>query len=486
MSGHTSYAFYFIRIRDTYALLTTLFAGFVVVVPVAFMLEHYHVAPRFSAILLIVLAILWLGGTGYFAAKLIRARNKREEITFLEDGFISKIFGQIYFDDIDHYEIRKGLSRLNFDKPAPSLLVFTKAGKTYRFDLHVKQYEQEIPVYMAFLDTFVSRVEAWQKRGSDSWAEGVSPMGDVPIPKDEHDQRATPAPAVRNKAATAHVHTEAKDALEAARERQNRARNIVIPVSLVISLFIIVRNCAPDIVRRLKPDPLANLHQNTSAQYREQQNALQRTIANEGAVYLYTNDSLGDVKPVLIPNAGVSLPTGFPVLDMSEDSRTIRDFIRDKDSLGYSMYLWRDSLQFPQIQYHLRANTPESKKLYFFLYDEQAVLSSYFRVGMRGEKPRAPFNLMWMLAYDDLEELPEKMANSTGYTNLTDLTWFLERFPDVRFYVASSQFHGHTRQDFARATQIIQSTLREKGVDTGGFAIRHFETGLVNHQDSKW
>ncbi len=135
-----SYKFYFIKVRYTYAILVTLFAGFLVLVPIALLLEYYHVDTRYAGICLILGMAVWFGCIVYFAVKQTRARNAKEEITFVKGGFNSRIFGQIRFDDIDYYEIRKGLSRLNFDKPAPSLLVFTKAGKRYRFDLHVKEY----------------------------------------------------------------------------------------------------------------------------------------------------------------------------------------------------------------------------------------------------------------------------------------------------------------------------------------------------------
>ncbi len=486
MHKQRSYTFYFIKVHYTYAILITLFAGFLVLVPVALLLEHYRVDTQYAAICLIFGMAVWFGCIVYFAVKQTKARKAKEEITFVDGGFNSGTFGQIRYDDIDHYEIRKGLSRLNFDKPAPSLLIFTKAGKRYRFDLHVKEYEQEIEGYMAFLDTFVSHIDAWQRHGSVPDA-GGSPEVDnpktdhTPTADDTRIPQAVPVPALvpRKKAVPAAAHAEAREALEAARKRQKRARNIVIPVSLIFSMFLFIRTCTPDIVQKLKTDPLANLHQNTAKQYRKQQNALQRTIAGEGAVYLFSNDPSADLKPVLIPNDGVRVPTGIPVLDVAEDSRIMRDFIRNKDSLGYRIYLWRDSLQFPQIQYHPRAAARESRKLYFFLYDERAELSSFFRIGMTGEKPRAPFTLMWMLEYEHEEQLLEKIANSFGYTNLTDLSWFLKSFPGVRFYVASSQFHGHTSADFSKATEIVKSALHEKGADTSGYVQRGFETGLT-------
>lgn len=483
MHTQRSYTFYFIKVRYTYAILITLFAGFLVLVPVALLIEHYRVDARYAAICLISGLVLWLACIVYFAVKLSRARNEREEISFMKGGFNSRIFGQIRFDDIDHYEIRKFLSRLNFDKPAPSLLVFTKAGKTYRFDLHVKQYEKEVAVYMAFLDTFVSRMDAWQQDGSATDAGRIQAIGNMPAAGDVPTPHDTPVsrtvPGNYKKGVAAAIHTEAREELEAARKRQNRARNIVIPVSLVLSMFIFVRTCIPDIVKKLNPDPIERLQQSASTQYGEQQEALRRTIANEGGMYLFSNDPSADVKPVLIPNSDARATSDLPLLAMTETTRAVRDFIRDKDSLGYRIYLWRDSLQLPQIQYHPRKPVRESRKLYFFLYDERAALSSYFRTGMTREKPRAPFTLMWMLEYEQPEELPEKMANSIGYTNLTDLSWLLESFPDVRFYVASSQFHGLTRQDFANATEIVRRVLHENGVDINGFVDREFETGLM-------
>src|SRR5690606_1909352 len=155
---------------------------------------------------------------------------------------------------------------------APSLLVFTKAGKRYRFDLHVKEYAQEIPIYMAFLDTFVSCIDAWQQDGRISETGGILEVSRDPktgnlTSGDTRLPQAVPAPVPRKKAVPAAIHTEAREALEAARKRQNRARNIVIPVSLVFSMFIFIRTCTPDIVKKLNPDPLVNLQQNASKQY---------------------------------------------------------------------------------------------------------------------------------------------------------------------------------------------------------------------------
>ncbi|WP_133166367.1 hypothetical protein [Sphingobacterium haloxyli] len=488
MHTQRSYTFYFINVRYTYAILITLFAGLLVLVPVALFLEHYRVDTRYAGICLIFGVAVWFGSIVYFAVKQTRARNEREEITFVTGGFSSRIFGQIRFDDIDHYKIRKGLSRLNFDKPAPSLLLSTKAGKRYRFDLHVKEYEQEIPIYMAFLDTFVSHMDAWQQHGSVTDAGRIPEIGtrseiDAPTLHDILVSRTVPAN--NKKGVAAAIHTEAREELEAARKRQNRARNIVIPVSLVLSMFIFARTYIPDIVKKLNPDPIERLQQNALTQYSEQQEALRRTIADDGNVYLFSNDASADLKPVLIPNSDASATTDLPLLAMTETTRAARDFIRDKDSLGYRIYLWRDSLQFPQIQYHPRAAARESKKLYFFLYDERAELSSFFRIGMTREKPRTPFTLMWMLEYEQPEELPEKMVGSTGYTNLTDLSWFLERFSGISFYVASSQFHGLTQSGFAQAAEIVRTALYEKGVDTSGFVQREFQTGLIEQQNNR-
>ncbi len=330
---------------------------------------------------------------------------------------------------------------------------------------------------MAFLDAFVSRIDAW-KTGERTLGAGVIPeIGDVRTHHDTPVSRILPSNY--EKGVTAAIHTEAREALEAARKRQNRARNIVIPVSLIFSMFIFIRTCTPDIVKKLNPDPLVNLQQNASKQYRKQQEALRRTIADEGNVYLFSNDPSADLKPVLIPNDDTRATTDLPLLATTEAVQAVRDFIRNKDSLGYRIYLWRDSLQFPQIQYHSQVAARESRKLYFFLYDERAELSSFFRIGMTGEKPRAPFTLMWMLEYEHEEQLLEKLVNSFGYTNLTDLSWFLQRFPGIRFYVASSQFHGHTSADFSKATEIVKSALHEKGADTSGYVQREFETGLT-------
>lgn len=451
MAPNPSYKFHFIHIRHTFGMLIALFSGIIGILPLGIIVDQYLYDVQGTGWLFVGCALLWLGTMAYFAVKLIRARNKTEEVSLTEEGMQSSVFGFIRYGDIQHYEIRKGLSFINVDKPSPSLFLRLADGRRVRFDLNIKRYDDEIKTYMAFLEAFVGRMG---KRA------GVAPSN-----------ASAPAPAYRE--------AEAKENLERARKRQLSAKNLVIPVTAVFAVLMFARTCSEDLVKLIRPDPLQSLRTEAVASNKRETEALRKTIVGEGEVYLLGHDAPDVARPVLIPNSESRATSQIALFSMMETNDAIRDFIAHKDSLGYHLYLWRDSLHVPQVYYPAPPRDAAGRTLFFFVYDEKATLSPYFRVGPRREKPKAPFTLLWAITYQDIDELPQKMENSRGYTNLADLAYLLNMQENTRFYMASSRFHGHTRDEFEEAAAVVLQTLKEKEVDVSGLDVREYEDGLL-------
>lgn len=449
MPSSRTYQFHFINIRLTIGMLITLFAGIIGILPVGIMLDRLAFGTGQS--LTIAYVVVWLGVMAYFITRLIRSRNDTEAIRLTPDRLESKRFGLIPYRDIRSYEIRKGLSFINVDRPSPSLLLRMRDGRFIRFDLNVKHYDKEVAVYMAFLDDFVERMK-FEQEAATAVVGGNSPQL-------QYEQATTD--------------------LSRAHKRRLSAQKLVIPFSLVFSILILARTCSEDVVSWFRPDPLDGLRREATTVHAARVQSLERTIADEGSVFVMGRD-LDGTKPVLIPNSDRQSTTNLPLFAEAETNRAIEEFIRNKDSLGYRLHLWRDSLHVPQVRYpHVDANRPP-RTLFFFVYDASASMSPYFRRGFQRQRIVAPFTLAWEIGYHHPEELAAKMERSPGYTNLVDLVFLLSRYENAQLYVATSHFHGHTHSEFEEVGDVVLSLLAEHGLDIEGFAVKEYDSGLMD------
>lgn len=467
------YRFHFIDIRLTYGLLITLLGGIIGVLPIGLLNDRYLHSTSSEWVVFVVYVCVWLVLLAYFVTKLLVSRNKEEKIVFGAEGVDSKLFGTISYQGIDTYEVLKGLSFINLDKPSPSLFLRLKDGGRIRFDLNVKYYDEEIDTYMAFLDDFVERMEASKRT--------VTSQGNVSTLQAWPYQTAS-RPANRSSYINpkkTFQHTEARAQIEKAKKRKQSGKKWVIPASLVFGILVFSRTCGDGLVKWLRPDPLQTLRKEVSTRHAERQDELRQAIRDEGEVYLLGPGVAGNTKPILVPNSDKQATTDLAILTLMETNDAINDFIRNKDSLGYGLYLWSDSLHFPQIRYPARQSGSADRKLYFFLYDEHAAMSPYFRIGIQRRQVAAPFTVMWEVVYDHPDELLAKMVKSPGYTNLVDLVFLLNQYEDVKFYMASSRFHGHTHEEFEAAAAVVLQAIRSEGLDTEGFAIQEYDTGLI-------
>src|SRR5699024_8819882 len=172
----------------------------------------------------IALVVIWIAVLGYFIFKLTRKRP--EEVVFSDEGFHSRLFGQVLYTEVISYRISAGLSKLNFDKPSPSLHIQLQNGKKLRFDMSLKYYEDEIDDYMAFTERFVDDMAAYDQVNEPSAADRNAteePKTERMAPNLQGDQR------------------EAKAGLEKARDRYSNKAKYAIPVSLAIGLIFLVR-----------------------------------------------------------------------------------------------------------------------------------------------------------------------------------------------------------------------------------------------------
>src|SRR5699024_2608194 len=144
------FTFYPVTIKYTIWLIAWLFIGLVPLIASVFILDEIDedlIFPISGS-----LGLVYFGGMIYIIVKAIKAnKNKVEEIEFFEGGVHSKQFCEIRFQDIADYRVFSGFTRLNMDKPAPSMKIRVKNGRKIRFDLNIREYNKEIHTYLAFI-----------------------------------------------------------------------------------------------------------------------------------------------------------------------------------------------------------------------------------------------------------------------------------------------------------------------------------------------
>src|SRR5699024_9707142 len=153
------YSFHYLPIKYTYGLIGCLF-GLLIIPLVIIALEENN----FEAIVLpvlIALMVVWIAPLGYCITKL--RKTYPEEIVFNNDGFRSKLFGRVRYEDVRSYRITTGLSRLNREEPASSSHITLQNGPKIRFDLNTKYYEDEIDDFIAFTERVVDDMAAFEQ-----------------------------------------------------------------------------------------------------------------------------------------------------------------------------------------------------------------------------------------------------------------------------------------------------------------------------------
>ncbi len=451
------FTFYPVTIKYTIRLIAWLFIGLVPLIASVFILDEIDedlIFPISGS-----LGLIYFGGMIYIIVKAIKAnKNKVEVIEFFEGGFHSKQFGEIRFQDIADYRVFSGFTRINMDKPAPSMKIRLKNGRKIRFDLNIREYNKEIHTYLAFIDAFV--IAMAPEKESDSITEHFGASSSSKFDGKTHHQKAEDQK--RN-------YEEASENLQKAKKRTGR--KIAIPVSLAVGILIFARTCIPDIAEKFKDRPIRDMRQYTNQRFDTQKNRIREVMKGKGSVFLFTNDSTARAQ--LYPNLPTdsnNYNTGILMFQKANFADKVEKFLQHEDSLGYSTMVVLPQTQFIQ---SARFGLPEGEDynyLYFTVYDSQNQLPK--RTTTVTPNTQQKMRISWGVAYKESDSLPARINNA--FPSLKQFGKIFDTVKGFKLYVTAAKCNGMTQAEFEQAVKVIKEILTKNKVDMSKFKTENF------------
>lgn len=446
MNTPTYYRFRYLPARYMYLLLWVLLTPFLFI-PATIVFD-----PSTNAwiIVMALIGMAFLGGLIYCIVQMNRKKTK-EEIRFTDSGFESALFGTIHYADVLSYKIGRGFSRLNFDKPAPSLHLYLGSGRKITYNFNIQRYEQELPDYMAFINRFVE--------GKAAFDQGR------PLPAEA--EAVTTTPESWHAAASGNpeeAYTTAKASLQAAENKQKNAKKLAVPLSLLVSLLLLIRACGPQLVKQFRHDPFETMRETIPASFAGHVTDLKKLIRQEGPVYLYTNDSAASA--MLYPNIpGVSgALRQVPLLEMAETNEAIDSFVRHKDSLGFSTLLKLKDTAFIQSRLFYQDEAARGKKaLLLSVFDSENEMPKAGRPLTNGKR----WALSWQVNYTSPADVVDSITHA--FPNLAMMTVLIREMKGYKLYVTASQNKGCSAAEFRQVITSLNGFLHKQKVDTTKF-----------------
>ncbi|HLV40512.1 hypothetical protein [Xanthomarina sp.] len=209
MAPVKTYTFRYLQIQFVYGMLISL-----LIISVIIPITLIYMTNALGSYLSIILGGIFFAGFIYCAVKI--TKKNKETVRISNTVIESNHFGTIYFSDIVSYSIKSGISKINVAKPAPSLIVYNKAGKKMRFDMDGVNYYDEIQDYIDFIKDFIVRIKTYDIQHAQTSASGL-------------------------KTSTKIDHVAGMKALQKAEmNQQNIVKNIML-VSVIAVIYFIIR-----------------------------------------------------------------------------------------------------------------------------------------------------------------------------------------------------------------------------------------------------
>lgn len=443
MAELKTYRFHLTTLRPTYGFLGSLFIGLLLLIAV---LVGFLLVDRGDSIYIVYsvacIFLAMLVGIGYSWwewRKFHKKYQEPEEISFGRDVLHSKYFGEIRFDTISHYRVRQNLLLFN-TTVSPSLDIFLKNGEQLRYQLKAKENNLELEEYLAFLSIFSTQFECYMQALDKKEEGATSSIADT------QTQQTT-----SNK--TSYV--EAEKVIQKAKKRRNSKR-ILLPISFVFSVVFFFRLFGGKVVGYFKPNPLGDAIKQSQQRAEQYPILLRNAIAEEGGLYLYTNDTTATIR--LVPYITNTPVEGLDLLNTLTADGHIMDFLIHKEDRDFLLQLEYANGTWEQILGAKSDNLNEEQSIYllFSMFTNTYATSEYNLI------PAASFTYKTIEELENQLEKKQFLFEQGNRKAETDVAF--------KWYVLAMENEGMTLEKFEEATLLLDKYFAQtEGVSSSFF-----------------
>lgn len=351
MQNLKTYRFYITQLQPTYFFLLSLFGGLLlmIVVPVIFLLKYQGQ----SIYILYLIGFVLISMTGNIIYSVWKWRKVRakyaepEKIILRTNRFNSQYFGIIRFEDINSYSIRQSLPWINWNMASPTLKIKLQNEKVIRFHPKPDQNNTELEEYLKFLSDFTRYWEVYKQNLNKETSFSSKKTISSPSLSPQENEYET---AIR--------------AIAKARKKKLR-KNIVIPFSFIIGFVLFARFFGGKIIEYYKTKPMRDMMTYSQQRMDQYPVLLRNAIAKEGAIYMYTNDSLAKLH--LVPYIKSTKIEELDQLNALNTDTQILNFLTHPKERNFYLSLENENGVWKQLKSSGIGNPKESKSIKFLL-----------------------------------------------------------------------------------------------------------------------
>ncbi|WP_267740740.1 hypothetical protein [Myroides injenensis] len=445
MQNIKAYRFYITQLQPTYLFLLSLFGGLLlmIAIPVVFLLKHQGQ----SIYILYLMGFVLMAMTGGIIQSVWRWRKVRakhaepEKIILRTNRLDSHYLGTIRFEDINSYSIRQSLPWINWNMASPTLKIKLQNEKVIRLDPKPDQNNTELEEYLKFLSDFTRYWEVYKqnlnKETSFSSKKTISSSSLSP---------------------QGNEYETAMRAIAKARKKKLR-KNIVIPFSFIIGFVLFARFFGGKIIEYYKTKPMRDMMTYSQQRIDQYPVLLRNAIAEEGAIYMYTNDSLAKLR--LVPYIKSTKIEELDQLNALNKDTQILNFLTHTKERTFYLYLENEKGAWKQLK-SSEIGKPKEPKSIKFLLDNSEEKETASNLGLQ---------LVGDFIFESEAELKKQLHRHAPMFNNRSHSKQLQA-SEPKWYLIAMESEGMDLESFQIASKTIVEFLNNDQDITSSFHLQ--------------
>lgn len=449
MQNIKTYRFYITQLQPTYLFLLSLFGGLLlmIAIPVLFLLKHQGQ----SIYILYLMGFVLMAMTGGIIQSVRRWRKVRakhaepEKITLKTNRLDSHYLGTIRFEDINSYSIRQSLPWINWNMASPTLKIKLQNEKVIRFHPKPDQNNTELEEYLKFLSDFTRYWEVYKQNLNKETSFSSKKTISSPSLSPQENEYET-----------------AMRAIAKARKKKLR-KNIVIPFSFIISFVLFARFLGGKIIEYYKTKPMRDMMTYSQQRIDQYPVLLRNAIAEEGAIYMYTNDSLAKLR--LVPYIKNTKIEELDQLNALNKDTQILNFLTHPKERNLYLSLENEKGAWKQLK-SSEIGKPKKPKSIKFLLENSEEKETASNLGLQ---------LVGDFIFESEAELKKQLYRHAPMFNNRSYSKQLQ-VSEPKWYLIAMESEGMDLESFQIASKTIVEFLNNDEAITSSFHL-HMHNG---------
>lgn len=415
------------------------------IIPLVVILGSFALV-EYSSWALWVFIPLGVGAIVYCMSRYIKISKDTDTIMIDSEGFSSKNYGRIQYDDI---ESMPSYGRLG--QPFPSTKIKLKNGKKiiWNFNPQNQKSKSDIETFIAFRNELLRNLEDKAEQCS----------------KNEEKQSEN---------------LFAKLVQQLKSSKKQKYKYITLSLSVVVALLMVARTCGEDFIqnkRKREAKELTNMALKMEIDY-ESNRAKAQKIATDysrkfGPVSLFTNDPKAKIEFIPEIDSDPYTPKiNIFGLRREEDNKNLEKYIKNPDRVAYHMTVVNSSIDFFSVMSKgiFTSNNSDDIPIYLTVYNPNESLPvSKFRAVE--DTVFRPIHVNTSIKLPIKGSLTEDALKNMNYASIRSI---LSLYKGTFFYLAAKNLDGISIERFEKLKEIITADFEKHGISTENFQTQRF------------